>query len=49
MGIEIFEKIIAYPNDAIHDDCVVAFTGAYEKIVSEVQTQRVNVDKVYST
>ncbi|WP_458453814.1 hypothetical protein [Methanobrevibacter sp.] len=43
------EKITTYPNEAIHDDCVVAFTGDYEKIVSEVQTQRVNVDKWYST
>ena len=25
------EKITAYPNEAIHDDCVVAFTGGYEK------------------
>ena len=48
-AMEFLEKITAYPNEAIHDDCVVAFTGAYEKIVSEVQTQRVNVDKWYST
>ncbi|WP_400197492.1 hypothetical protein [Methanobrevibacter smithii] len=49
MGIEIFEKITAYPNEAIHDDCVVVFTESYEKIVSENQNKRVNVDKWYST
>ena len=43
------EKITAYPNEAIHDDCVVAFTGAYEKIASESQTRRVDVDRWYST
>ena len=42
-------KITAYPNEAIHDDCVIAFTGAYEKIVSDVQTKRVDVDRWYST
>ena len=47
--MEFLEKITAYPNEAIHDDCVVAFTGAYEKITSEKQSQRVNVDKWYST
>ena len=26
---EFLEKITAYPNEAIHDDCVVAFTGGY--------------------
>ena len=39
----------AYPNEAIHDDCVVAFTGGYEKISAEKESQRVNVDKWYST
>ncbi len=48
-AMEFLEKITAYPNEAIHDDCVVAFTGAYEKITSEKQSQRVNVDKWYST
>ena len=48
-AMEFLEKITAYPNEAIHDDCVVAFTGAYEKLISDVQTQRVNVDKWYST
>ena len=43
-AMEFLEKITAYPNEAIHDDCVVAFTGAYEKITSEKQSQRVNVD-----
>ena len=43
------EKITAYPNQAIHDDCVVAFTGGYEKLVSKKQSQRVNADKWYST
>ena len=46
---EFLEKITAYPNEAIHDDCVVAFTGGYEKIASENQTKRVNVDRWYST
>lgn len=36
--------IKCYPNEAIHDDCVVAFTGGYEKITTENQTKRVNVD-----
>ena len=48
-AMEFLEKITAYPNEAIHDDCVVAFTGGYEKIVGEKQSQRVNVDKWYST
>ena len=48
-AMEFLEKITAYPNEAIHDDCVVAFTGGYEKIASENQTKRVNVDKWYST
>ena len=47
--MEFLEKITTYPNEAIHDDCVVAFTGAYEKLVSETQTRRVDVDKWYST
>ena len=42
-------EITAYPNEAIHDDCVVAFTGGYEKIANETQSQRVDVDKWYST
>lgn len=48
-AMEFLEKITVYPNEAIHDDCVVAFTGAYEKIVSDVQTKRVDVDRWYST
>lgn len=40
--IEFLEKITVYPNEAIHDDCVVAFSGGYEKIVSEAQTRRIN-------
>ena len=47
-ALEFLEKITAYPNEAIHDDCVVAFTGSYE-IATENQTKRVNVDKWYST
>ena len=47
--MEFLEKITAYPNEAIHDDCVVAVTGGYEKIVSEKQIQRVEVDRWYST
>lgn len=31
-AMEFLKKITAYPNEAIHDDCVVAFTGGYEKI-----------------
>ena len=30
-NINDLEKITAYPNEAIHGDCVVAFTGGYEK------------------
>ena len=44
-AMEFLEKITAYPNDAIHDDCVVAFTGAYEKIAFDAQTKRVDVDR----
>lgn len=40
---------MGFTYEAIHDDCVVAFTGGYEKITIETQTQRVNVDKWYST
>ena len=47
--MEFLEKITAYPNESIHDDCVVAFTGGYEKIANEKQPQRVDVDKWYST
>lgn len=47
--MEFLEKITAYPNEAIHDDCVVAFTGGYEKIANEKQPKRVDVDKWYST
>ena len=48
-AMEFLEKITAYPNEAIHDDCVVAFTGGYEKLTSETQTRRVDVDRWYST
>ena len=48
-AMEFLEKITAYPNEAIHDDCVVAFTGGYEKLIAESQTRRVDVDKWYST
>ena len=44
-AMEFLEKITAYPNEVIHDDCVVAFTGGYEKIANEKQPKRVNVDK----
>jgi len=43
-----FWKIIVYPNEAIHDDCVVAFTGGYEKIAIDNQIKRVDVDRWYS-
>ncbi len=46
-NINDLEKITAYPNEAIHDDCVVAFTGGYEKIANEKQPKRVDVDKWY--
>ena len=29
--MKFLEKITYYPNEFIHDDCVVAFTGGYEK------------------
>ena len=48
-AMEFLEKITAYPNESIHDDCVVAFTGAYEKLASQNQPKRVDVDKWYST
>ncbi len=38
-GDEFLEKIIAYPNEVIHYDSIMAFTGGYEKIVSEKQSQ----------
>lgn len=49
LALKILKKIIEYPNEAIHDGCVVVFTGAYEKIASENQTKRVDVDRWYST
>ena len=48
-AMEFLEKITAYPNEAIHDDCVVAFTGGYEKIAIDTQVKRVDVDRWYST
>ncbi|WP_295114109.1 hypothetical protein [uncultured Methanobrevibacter sp.] len=48
-AMEFLEKITAYPNEAIHDDCVVAFTGGYEKIAVDNQIKRVDVDRWYST
>ncbi len=33
--MEFLEKITAYPNEAIHDDYVIVFTGGYEKIANE--------------
>ncbi len=48
-AMEFLEKITAYPNEAIHDDCVVAFTGGYEKIAVDNQIKRVDVDRQYST
>ncbi|WP_405290750.1 hypothetical protein [Methanobrevibacter sp.] len=47
--MEFLDKITAYPNQAIHDDCVAAFAGGYEKLAGEKQTQRIDVDKWYST
>ena len=47
-AMEFLEKVTAYPNEAIHDDCVVAFTGGYKKIATDNQPKRVNVDKWYS-
>ena len=32
--MEFLEKITSYLNEAIHDDCVVAFTGGYEKLAT---------------
>ena len=49
MGHGIFRKNYSLSYEAIHDDCVVAFTGGYEKIATENQTKRVNVDKWYSS
>ena len=46
--MEFLEKITTYPNQAIHDECVLAFTRGYEKITNKMQFQRVNVDKWYS-
>lgn len=31
MAMEFLEKITAYPNEAIHDDYVIAFTGDMKK------------------
>lgn len=38
--MEFLEKITVYPNEAIHDDYVIVFTGGYEKIANENQPQR---------
>ena len=47
--MEFIEKITSYPNESIQDDCVVIFTGGYEKITTDKQPRRVNVDKWYFT
>ena len=49
MGHGILGEITAYLNQAIHYDCAVVFTRGFEKLASEKQSQRVNVDKWYST
>ena len=36
-AVEFLEKITAYPNQAIHNKCVMAFTGGYEKLASKNQ------------
>ena len=35
--MEFLEKITAYPNESIHDDCVVASTGGYEKQLVKIK------------
>lgn len=40
LALKFLKKIIEYPNEAIHDGCVVVFTGAYEKIAIDNQTKR---------
>ena len=47
--MEFLEKVTAYPNEAMHECCVVTFTGRYEKLATEKQPQRIDVDKWYST
>ena len=47
--MEFLEKITAYPNEAIHDDYVIVFTGGYKKIANENQPQRMYADSGYST
>ena len=48
-AMEFLDKLTVYLNQAIHDGCMVVFTGGYEKIANENQSQRVNMDKWYST
>lgn len=38
------KKIMHIQNEAIHDGCVVTFTGGYEKITVDNQIKRVDVD-----
>ena len=42
-------RMVSADNEAIPDDCVVAFTGGYEKQATEKQPKRVDVDKWYLT
>lgn len=42
--MDFLEKIMHIQNEAIHDGCVVTFTGGYEKITVDNQIKRVDVD-----
>lgn len=46
-AMEFLEKITVYPNEAIHDDYVIVFTGGYEKIANENQPQRMYAKWVF--
>lgn len=47
MGHGISGKNYSYPNEAIHDDYVIVFTGGYEKIANENQPQRMYAKWVF--
>ena len=47
--MEFPEKITEYSNEAFTMTVQWLFTGGYEKLATEKQPKRVNVDKWYST
>lgn len=44
-AMEFIEEMTSYPNEAVHDDAVVAFSGAYEKIKNRKGIGKIDADK----